>query len=740
MTARALSARDRGELPRIDALERSRSIPELVALLDAPSWAVRRVVVAALAHLGEAAVAPLCAELELRRTSEARIAAAVDALVASRGEPDPVLLSMAARGDPAALVCDAAAILGRRRSRAALPALARLCRHQDDNVAVAGIEALGRIGPSGEGVDALLEVVDSGNFFRTFAAIGVLGRSQERRALEPLAALLGKPLYAAESMRALAGTGDEHAVAPLAALLTDADAVLTRTVAVALSALHDNADVWFASGAAVEKALNAAVQPAACAQRLLLAVPAGSAEEQAALCRLLSWLEHGSAEDALLSLLGTVPAAAAAAIAACRTEQQKARALHGGDSARRLLLLPLLDGKSELASTFLPCLDDPDPLVRMLACSALASAGDASAAPRLFELLRDDDRGVAQAAAGAIQSLGSPRTEELAIAAARSSDVREQRAGLRILAYFGYPSGLELLLAAVRSGDQRLRDVALPGLAFLEDPRALAALLELAQHPLAPARAAAMRALAQSEGTEEALLRLRAGLADRDAWVRYYACQALGRLADRDSAGAILQLMDDPAGQVRVAAVDALSALGGPRALAALLSAAASPDVELQHAALSGLGRTTSREALHALAAAASSPLAQTRLVALSAAARFGGAASIRLLCRCAADADEGVRAAALSLLGAHPAALIELLRCSDTRAAATAALARIGRPAAHAALFEALLSSEVEVRRSAAAALSAFDTNEARAVLERAIFDDPDPEVRRIGLTALVH
>jgi HEAT repeat protein len=518
-------------------------------------------------------------------------------------------------------------------------------------------------------------------------------------------------------------------------------AALTRTLAVALSALHDNAAGRFDSGAAVERALNAAVRPAACAQRLLLAIPSASPEEQAALCRVLSWLEDGSAEDALLSLLETAPAAAAAAIADRRAPELMARALRGGDSARRLLLLPLLDGKSELASTFLPCLDDPDPAVRVLACSALSSAGDASAVPRLFQLLREEDPGVAQVAVGAIQSLGSPRTEQLALAAARSNDVREQRAGLRILAYFGYASALELLLAAVRSGDQRLRDAAVPGLAFLEDPQALAALLELAQHPQAPARAAAMRALAQSEGTEEALLRLRAGLADRDPWVRYYACQALGRLADRDSAGRILGLMDDPAGQVRVAAVDALSELGGPRALSALLSAAASPnDEELQHAALTGLGRSRSREALQALTAAASSPLARTRLVALSAAARFGGAASIRLLCLGAADADEGVRAAALSLLGAHPAALVQLLRSPDTHDAAAAALTRIGRPAAQAALFEALLSSDVEVRRSAASALSAFDTSEARTALEQAIFDDPDPEVRLLGLTALVH
>ena len=73
-----------------------------------------------------------------------------------------------------------------------MPALVALSRHADDNVAVAAIEALGRIGGRAA-VESLVDAVDSGNFFRTFPAIDVLGRSGDPRAVAPLTALLDEP-------------------------------------------------------------------------------------------------------------------------------------------------------------------------------------------------------------------------------------------------------------------------------------------------------------------------------------------------------------------------------------------------------------------------------------------------------------------------------------------------------------------------------------------------------------------
>ncbi|MFN7135216.1 MAG: HEAT repeat domain-containing protein, partial [Myxococcales bacterium] len=206
-------------------------IPELVGMLTDPSWVVRRAVVEALGASGDAAVGPLCEVLRTRRDHEARIAAAVDALVASRGEVDGPVLNLAA--DPhAPVVADAVQILGRRRSHAAVPTLIGLTRHPDDNVAVGAIEALGRIGGRAA-VEALIEVVSTGNFFRTFPAIDVLGRSGDPRVVEPLSRLLDNPSYLPEAARALGRCGERAAVKPLANLLRSRSDAVVRVAAVA---------------------------------------------------------------------------------------------------------------------------------------------------------------------------------------------------------------------------------------------------------------------------------------------------------------------------------------------------------------------------------------------------------------------------------------------------------------------------------------------------------------------------
>src|SRR4051794_27507539 len=79
---------------------RSNSLAELLALLDAPDWSMRREVIAALASLGEPAVVALCRSLERERQNETRIAATVDTLVASAGDVESAMIASAASAEP----------------------------------------------------------------------------------------------------------------------------------------------------------------------------------------------------------------------------------------------------------------------------------------------------------------------------------------------------------------------------------------------------------------------------------------------------------------------------------------------------------------------------------------------------------------------------------------------------------------------------------------------------------------
>jgi HEAT repeat protein len=492
-----------------------------------------------------------------------------------------------------------------------------------------------------------------------------------------------------------------------------------------------------------------------------------------ALIQVLSWIGEEGTVPHLLALLDVPGAVAEGAVASLRrllgsAESQLIEALRTGSSARRRLLVPLLAGQIAASAELAACLDDEDATVRALACDALARCGDTRRVAVLFTLLSDQDLRVSQAALAAVQSLGSAETKELALRAAHAENPQLRAAALRILGYFAYPEGLSLLIEASRDSDESLRLAALSGLPLMDAPSALSALLTARGHRSPRTRAAALRALGQIPGNRQVVGALLESLRDPDPWVRYYACQSLGKARDESTTEAIAALLADDSGQVRVAAVEALAHLGGERAFGVLASLMHTEDPDLFRAALVGLGISKRKEALKPLRLAAISPTAATRLVALSALGELGLLESVPILANAAEDSDPGVRTAAESFLAAHPhpAASSELLRllsrnpgresliqalarpiegrveallaalgfADDALAAAlVSALSRMNSEAANAGLRAAFAAESPAARRAAAAALVASADPLAKQAIELGALNDSDAEVRRI-------
>jgi HEAT repeat protein len=774
-TALMISDGERERALEVERLLRDRATGELIGRLTDPSWTVRRAIVSALARLGDPAVGPLCDVLRFHRDDEGRLAAAVDALVGSLGDVDASVVALADSSD-AAVVCDAAQILGRRRSSMAMPTLARLAEESNENVALAAIEAVGRIGGEAA-IDLLIGAVESRSFFRAFPAIDVLGRTGDPRAVGPLCELLTEPHYAIEATRALGRAGQPAAAPALVALLTRPNDAQVRVAAAALVEVHDRYTTQFGPHRVVLDAL-ATLDSSAASRRLTHSLVGADVAERTALCRVLGWVGGSDAARALVELLDAEPSAAEAAAVAIAGLDRQAEpilfsALRQSTEDRRLLLLPILARGRTAAPEILECLTDAHASVRAITCDTLGKIGDASAIGPLFERLVDPDARVSQTAVVAIQSLGSDETEARALQAARSDDRRVRRSALRILSYFGWPSALEVFLSALEDSDERLRDVAAAGLAGIDDARSLDALLAASMHTAPRTRAAAVRALGLTHDAPQVRDRLRAALADADPWVRYYACQAVSKLKDEGAAQTVGSLLLDPAGHVRVAAVEALAQLRGERALEALHAATQSPDGDVQRAALLGIARVRSPASLEIVRRGGASPDAATRLVALSALAEFVGPEVIRGLVAAMSDADESVRNAAVALLGARAgveatAALVGRLdhlaqrtgvllalsswtqgRVEGLKAAlrtATAeqaplvvsALARLRRSDASAALEDAFGFENELARRAIAPALAALRTPSARKLLERASSADPDAQVRQICAAVL--
>ncbi|HEX4423034.1 MAG TPA: HEAT repeat domain-containing protein [Kofleriaceae bacterium] len=756
---------------RVEAIDRlvvlgPAGVDELLGLMSDPSWTVRRAVVAALAALGDDAVAPLCTWLRDRRTSEHALAAAVDALSASLGAATGrEVIALLGHPDPA-VAADAAQILGRRRTTEAVPALEAVLDHADDNVAISAIDALGEIGSSAS-IEPLIAVLLRGNFFRTFAALQVLPKTGDPRAVVPLAGLLEHDGYRIEAIHALGRTGLALAIAPLATLLTrPAGDAMVRPVAVALAALLARAE-WTGTVEPVVAELRAIIRPALA--RFVASLRGADPAERAAIAAVLGRIGDATALPALARLLddpALVSIATEAIQRISRADETAARAaLTANDTAMRAAVLPAVH-TPRAAPGVLPLLADDNPEVRAGACDALARIGDTTAVGALFAVLGDPNLRVAHAAAAAIQSLGSAETAPRAIAAITAGPPAVRRQALRIVAYLGCLGAYDAAHAATEDPDPRIAELAVAALGALDDPRVSPALAALARDRREGIRAAAMRATAQRSDRDGIAL-LERGLGDDSAWVRYYACQGLGRSGHVAAVPALIGRLSDATPHVRIAAVEALAYFDTPAAWQALCSIVRSSDPDEQRAALVGIGMRAGDQSLAFLLEAARSTELSTQLIALHALAPRPEPGALAAVVSAGQRGTTELRDAAISLLAertdrAAADALVELAlaaapdhpahfalsRPAPVRIAAiasrlatageratgilVAALARMRAEPAVTALGEALQLANPLARRAAAAALVALGAPGARARVAALAAADPDHDVRR--------
>jgi HEAT repeat protein len=309
-------------------------------------------------------------------------------------------------------------------------------------------------------------------------------------------------------------------------------------------------------------------------------------------------------------------------------------------------------------------------------------------------------------------------------------------------------------------------------LSLIEDAQAVSAMVQQAAAPNEKTRAMAIRALGQAAQSDEGLRALLVATKDPDAWVRYYAAQALGRLGAVDALSALSGLLNDPAAQVRISAVEALSHLPSPQAFEAMERAATSDETDLRRAAVLGFGTLKRAEALPILLAALGSEDPATRLVAASALGHFDTSAAVAALGRAAKDEDESVRLTALGLLAeirsreatmcligllpecrnldrvrlalsaASPGRIEGIVAAlaeadDETAAILASALARMRTREALGALIASFTLPNVAARKAVATALGALGTTEAIETLRSAARRDADPEVRRISALA---
>jgi HEAT repeat protein len=322
-------------------------------------------------------------------------------------------------------------------------------------------------------------------------------------------------------------------------------------------------------------------------------------------------------------------------------------------------------------------LADPDPTVRALAASALASQSEV-AQTQLIAALDGPDaaaRVVALDGAGALPD-GAERAARLA---GDPDEAVRARAGWTLASLRSSLAGaiLERLAADERPG---VRAEALRALASLGDARAAALAERALADPSLAVRLSALAALARAGGDPARLVALACG---GDRFVALRAAVQLGRLGRAPAAlSAVEAAASDRRAELREAAMNAAGELG--RAGATLAAAhLRDPDLDVRLAAARALlAGTPSRadEARRVLSAALSTPRA---LDVADELARLGDPRGRAVLAEAARSSDGARRRAALVALASlspEPAELAGALGDADARVRLTAARAILRR------------------------------------------------------------
>jgi len=663
---------------RAAALPPEEAVEHLVEGLGDPSWRVRKTAVERIVALPETAGAARALVAALADgENPGRRNAAVEALVRCGARSVPALLGAAESDDPDVrkLVLDALAGIGDAR---ATRTLVERLGDADPNVRAAAADALGAVGGD-EAVRALRRraaAPDEDGLVRfsalhALAALEVPVRAREIRpvledaVLAPAGlALLGRcedddeaEEILCKALRSGPRAGREAAVRSLLRVLAGrdgarADALVARIREAAAPAAELVADT--------EMRLDDADLPTRLAWVQLLGLLGA---EEAARPIVRAGGDEAVAEVALAALESLGARAERALDAAWEELDGPGRRVAceffgrcGGDaSARRLLAL----------------LDDPDPELRTVAAHSIGarrlSAGLAPLVRRLARTAAEEDfeaekelEAVSDAlVALASEEAGPAATEEAADLLSSCLEGAREPVRTAVASVFGRIGGADeadRVGFLLKDPSARVRRAAVDALARLA-PGAVSEPLRLAlADESSSVRIAAATALGDSEGPHlvDDLRRL---VDDEDARVRAAAVRALGRRASREEGAdervlVLLQVALADEAPVALAACEALAERGGAAAARAAQGALERAEPEVLQAAVRCLGAHAPDDALASLFPLVSHPEWSVRAEVLQVLSLRGCRRAVpAILRRLETEQDEFVRDAILRAL-----------------------------------------------------------------------------------------
>lgn len=583
-------------------------------------------------------------------------------------------------------------------------------------------------------VEAMLKALEAAKDKEAKAfLIGELQLAGGEECVEPLARYLGDERLCDPAARALTAIGSHEAGRALAGALASGEDWNRPALLNALAALRyesaaeairaqaasPNADVRWAALRAMadlgDPAIEALLEPLTRVDSSLERARAidawlayalrirdfGKLERCKAICESLIRERTGAGETHVQTAARAVlvDAFGAAALDSLLEAMESPHAETRGGALR--LARDIAD--SEATRRWVAAMSAARPEARAEIARMLGERGDTVALPALLAAIGDTEPEVRLAAIEASARLGGEEAlDALYAALAKPASAEEAKAAQAAILRIPGPAVADRALRALEGAGEEAQAALLSILAARRAGAAAASAFALAESPNADLRAAALKALPDLAGPEDAekaleLLMRSGDDAGRKAARGAFLAAAAARANEGSGATSLVLARLDAAGsaETQAALVALLPQTGGPKAFAALLESMRSAETPIREAAVRALAEWPGAEAAEPLIALAETE-ADTRLQALALRGYIGqietdpteAAAKLPILQRALAasrraEEKKSIMAAAgaIGSLALLPAVVPQLSQ-QDARDEALQALLQIARPA----------------------------------------------------------
>jgi HEAT repeat protein len=431
-------------------------------------------------------------------------------------------------------------VLGEQMDPRSLPLMLDAIKDEDENVSATAVEQLGKRGEMSV-VDALIDILNSGELWTAYPAADALGRIGNKKAVPYLTAALQKKPLREPVLKALAHLAEPSTLKHIIPLLNNSSRNIQEETLKTIEKYYHNGVSADLITAEIKRILGDQVLD-------LLITFAWSSKEEVRISAilLLGLMKDEAAFTPLLDI---------------SHEEEFAE-----DVKKALIFI----GKSKPAS-LLPLFSTDNPQRKRFICEV----AEHIAAPEYFaileKMLSDEDGHVRSIAAVAISRLNnmSILTKLKRLLTDPYEDVQEAA----VEALFTLKEGLKIdeLIVMLRDKNASLRKNASRLLGKMKITLAIEALGFALKDDHISVRKAVIEALS-SIGTEDAVRYLRYALTDENPDIRIAAALSLGTIASPETLESLIILATDPDDVVRVAAAKALGMLGDSGAVKTLVT------------------------------------------------------------------------------------------------------------------------------------------------------------------------